>query len=114
MIEFLRSYQLDIMLVLMGVCGITAVFVSITGALSKKRKSALMLLEIYCTVLLLSDRLAYIYRGDVSVKGYWMVRISNFLVFFMTLAIVHAINMYITDLMVNEGGMEKAPFSRKV
>lgn len=41
MMDFLRAHQLNIMLVLIGVCGITAFFVYITGTLSKKRKAAL-------------------------------------------------------------------------
>ncbi len=112
--DLLRKYQLDIMLVLVGICGITAFFVSITGSLPKKRKRALMLVESYATILLASDRLAYIYRGDTSLIGYWMVRISNFLVYFMTLSVVHAINMYTTDLMMNEGGLKKPPFRLRV
>lgn len=114
MMDFLRSHQLDIMLVLTGVCGITAFFVHLTGTLSKKRKRALMLVEIYATILLISDRFAYIYRGDVSTLGYRMVRISNFLVFFMTLSVVHAINLYMIDLMTNEVGLEEVPLRLKV
>ena len=113
MMDFLRAHQLNIMLVLIGICGITAFFVYITGTLSKKRKMALMLVEIYSTILLISDRFAYIYRGDTSRLGYWMVRISNFLVFFMTLAVVHAINLYMIDLMKNEAGLKKVPFRLK-
>ncbi len=109
MMDFLRAHQLDIMLVLIGVCGITAFFVYITGTLSKTRKRALMRIEIYSAILLISDRFAYIYRGDVSRLGYWMVRISNFLVFFMTNAVAHAINIYIIALMMNEGRLKKMP-----
>ena len=112
--DFLREYQLDIMLVLIGVCGITAFFVLITGTLSKPRKRALLFVEVYSTVLLIFDRFAYIYRGDVSRTGYWMVRISNFLVFFMTLAIVHGINLYIYDLMMNEGMLTKTPLRSRI
>ncbi len=111
MMDFLRAHQLNIMLVLIGICGITAFFVYITGTLSKKRKRALMLVEIYSTILLISDRFAYIYRGDTSRLGYWMVRFSNFLVFFMTLAVVHAINLYMIDLMKNEAGQSLYPIT---
>ncbi len=109
--ELFRKYQLDMMLILIGVCGITAVFVFITGTLSKQRKKALMLVEIYSMILLIADRLSYIYEGDVSTLGYWMARISNFLLFFMTLAVIHAINRFITDLLMNEGGFDKVPKS---
>ena len=112
--DFLREYQLDIMLVLIGACGITAFFVLITGTLSKPRKRALLFVEVYSTVLLIFDRFAYIYRGDVSRTGYWMVRISNFLVFFMTLAIVRGVNLYIYDLMMNEGMLTKTPLRSRI
>lgn len=107
--DFLRHYQLDIMLVLIGVCGITAFFVMITRTLSKRRKLSLLLVEIFCTLLLVSDRLAYLYRGDVSRLGYWMVRISNFYLFLMTLSIVYAISLYITDLLMNECSLKERP-----
>ncbi|MCR5410090.1 MAG: histidine kinase, partial [Lachnospiraceae bacterium] len=97
------------MLVLIGVCGITAFFVMITRTLSKRRKLSLLLVEIFCTILLVSDRLAYLYRGDVSRLGYWMVRISNFTLFLMTLSIVYAISLYITDLLMNECSLKERP-----
>ena len=40
-----------------------------------------MQLEISAMFLLIADRRAYIFRGDTSALGWWMVRISNFLVF---------------------------------
>ena len=114
MLDLLREYQLDIMLVMIGICGITAFFVAITGTLSKPRKRALLLVEIYAAILLMSDRMSYIYRGDTSTLGYWMVRISNFLVYFMTLSVTHAINLYTYDLMMHEGGMKKVPVRLRV
>ena len=114
MFDLIRKYQLDIMLVLIGICGITAFFVLITGTLSKRRKMALLLVEINSTIMLIAERFAYIYRGDPSPKGYWMVRISNYVVFFMVLAITHAINMYIYDLLMIEGGLKKVPLMSRL
>ena len=51
--------------------------------------AVLFLLELSAMFLLIADRRAYIYRGDPSTKGWWMVRISNFLVFFLTLAVIY-------------------------
>ena len=112
--ELLRQYQLDIMLVMIGICGITVFFVYFTGALSRKRKLTLMALESFATILLCSDRLAYLYRGDLSRTGYWMVRISNFLVFLMTLEVVLMLNIYISDLMTKEGGHKYPPFALRI
>lgn len=77
--EFLRSVQADVMIFLSGICGIMVLFVHLTETMSKARRKALMLLEIGAMFLMLSDRRAYIARGDVSTQGWWMVRISNFL-----------------------------------
>ena len=109
MVEVLKEYQADIMLALAGICGIIALFVYMTNTMSKKRKLSLMMLEISAMLLVISDRRAYIFRGDPSQTGWWMVRISNFLVFFLTLAVLYAFNLYLIDLLMNEGGLAKAP-----
>ena len=85
MLEFVRIHQLNIMLSLSSICAIIALFVFLTRTLPKKRRRALGLLEVSATLLLTSDRFAYLYRGNVSTLGYWMVRVSNFLVFFLSL-----------------------------
>ena len=101
--EFLRNHQLNIMLFLSGICGVLAVLAFFTKALSKKRRLAIGHLELFSCLLLISDRFAYIYRGDVSALGWWMVRVSNFLVFFLSLLIILVFNQYIKDLIYNEG-----------
>ncbi len=112
--EFLRSHQLDIMLILIGICGIQALFVVLAKALSKKRKFALLSLELSAMFLLIADRCAYIYRGDMSQLGFWMVRISNFLLFFFPITILHAFNSYHIDLVRNEGGVKNCPLSLRI
>ncbi len=107
--NFIRMYQLDIMMVLSSICGLMAVLVFITKPLSRKRKFTMLLMEGGAMVLLMADMEAYIFRGDVSRLGYWMVRISNFLVFSLTLLVIYGFNMYLVDLYTHEGGMEKAP-----
>ena len=107
--EVLRQYQADIMLVLSGICGIMTLFVYMTKPISQNRKVTLMLLELSAMFLLISDRRAYIYRGDVSTLGWWMVRISNFLVFFLTLVVIYGFNRYLIDLYTHEGGLEQTP-----
>ena len=90
--EFLKSIQADLMVFLTGVCGIMALFVHLTETMSKTRKKALMLLEISAMFLMIADRHAYISRGDVSTMGWWMVRVSNFMAFFLTLLAVYALS----------------------
>lgn len=106
MMEFLRSHQSNIMLCLSSACGITAFFAYITTALEKKRKYLIIVLELSATFLLLADRAAYIYRGDVSRVGYFMVRFTNFTVFILTLVVVFMINLYIEEVFSDQYEMD--------
>ena len=97
------------MLFLSGICGMLAVLVYMTNTMSRKRKLALMMLEISAMFLMIFDRNAYIYRGDTSTLGWWMVRISNFLVFFLTIVVIYSFNLYLIDLYTHEGKLDKVP-----
>ena len=107
--EFLRLHQQNIMLFLSGICFILAILSFLTNTLEKKRRRALVLLEFSSSLLLIMDRLAYIYRGNVSTLGYWMVRITNFAVFFLSIVIIYQFNRYLIDLYTHEGKLEKVP-----
>ncbi|MCR5626910.1 MAG: HD domain-containing protein, partial [Lachnospiraceae bacterium] len=109
MLEVLKAQQLNIMLILCGITGIISLFVVMSKGMSKKRKESLIIIELGSMLLLIFDRYAYIYRGDVSFTGYWMVRISNFMVFFLTIVTVIGFNEYLADLITNEGGQTKVP-----
>ena len=109
MTEFLRNHQLNIMMGLSSICAIIVVFAVITTTLPKKRKLILIYFEAAAGLLLFFDRFAYIYRGDVSVTGYWMVRISNFMVFFLTVCAAHAFNLYMVDVCKNDMRLPSVP-----
>ena len=98
MFDLIRTYQLDIMLVLSAACISFTILLFFTQYLEKRRKIILIVMELVATFLLFSDRLAYIYARDISSTGYVMVRLSNFLVFFLTSAIVFSFNLYVMDL----------------
>ncbi len=114
MYDFIRENQLNIMLLLCGACGTLAILLVITRFMSKSRKYVLILMETIAFFLLWFDRLAYVYSGNTETIGYVMVRVSNFFVFFLTSAIVLGLNLYIIDLMRNEGGMNTVPLRLKV
>ena len=107
--DFIREHQMNIMLALCAICAMMAVLLLITRFLPRKRKWILILLELVATFLLAFDRAAYTYRGDVSKQAYVMVRLSNFMVFFLTSAIVFGFNLYLTNLLLTEGKMQKIP-----
>lgn len=89
------------MLSLSSVCGIIALFLLITG-ISTKRKRAIFGLQVGAMILLLADRYAYIYRGNVTAVGYWMVRISNYLVFALTIGLIFVFNQYLKEMFVHD------------
>ncbi|WP_022777256.1 response regulator [Butyrivibrio sp. AE3009] len=109
MIEALKQIQLSVMLYLSGSCGVLIVLSLFTGTLSPRRKQALVSMETEAMFLLLADYFAYIYRGDMSATGYYVVRISNFLVYLLSLFITHAFNLYLMDLCRNEGKLDRLP-----
>lgn len=107
--EFLLRHQLNIMLLMTGICAMLAVLSMLTHALTPRRRAILALLEAVAALLLIADRCDYLYRGDTSELGYWMVRISNFLLYFFTLCMAHGFTRYLRDLYANEGALEKVP-----
>ena len=109
MFELIRSHQLNIMLLLCGACAILAFLVFHTRFLPTARKHILILMEIMALSLLWFDRLAYIYAGDPSAIGGIMVRLSNFLVFFLTPGMAFGLTMYLKDWLKNEGKLKKIP-----
>ncbi|MCR5655622.1 MAG: HD-GYP domain-containing protein [Lachnospiraceae bacterium] len=98
MFEFLRIHQLNLMLILGGVCGAVALFVSISSTMSKKKKLGLMIIELATMILMFMDRASYAYRGDMSDMGFVMVRIGNFFVFSMVLVATLGFNIYLNEI----------------
>ncbi|WP_031555963.1 HD domain-containing phosphohydrolase [Oribacterium sp. FC2011] len=109
MIELIAAHQLNIMLALGSICGMTAFFSLISRFISVHRKASLIGMELSAMVLLFADRFAYIYRGQADSMGFFMTRISNFLVFSMTIGVIFSVNQYIKDVCTHEGGSEKVP-----
>lgn len=109
MYELIKTYQLDIMLVLCGVCSVLAFLLIITRFLSKQRKRILVCMEFVAVFLLAFDREAYVFAGDPSKTGYIMVRLSNFMVFYLTSCVVFMFNLYLKDYIKVEGKQKSAP-----
>lgn len=109
MIEFLHNNQLDIMLALCSVCFIIALLAAITKSMPRKRKGALIYIELSAGFLLFFDRLSYLNAGSLMPSDFALAKLSNFMVFILTVSFLHAINMYISDLSVNEMGLPAVP-----
>ncbi len=107
--DFLRAHQLDIMLFLSGVCGILAVMTMLAKSLPRRTKFILTSMDLSAMMLLIFDRYAYIFRGDASALGFYMVRICNGMVFFLSLLIPFLVTRYLVDLYLNEGNFSRTP-----
>ncbi len=112
--DFIRLHQQNAMLFLSGTCFVLSLLSFFSKTLGTKRRLTLMGMEFVAGMLLIMDRFAYIYRGNVSVTGWWMVRISNFSVFFFSLCILHTYTVYLMDLYTHEGGLARAPIKLRI
>lgn len=107
--EFIRAHQLDAMLFMSGICCILAVMTLIPQFLSRRRRSVLSLMELASMLLLIFDRISYLYRGNPTDAGGLIVRFSNGMVYFLTLLIPLLVTHYMRDLYQNEAGLPRAP-----
>ena len=100
---------MDIMLALSAICVMTAVLLYATRYISRKRKWILIFMELTATCLLSFDRTAYLYRGVGTAHAAFMVRLSNFMVFFLTPGIVLVFNLYLSDLLLHDCRVQTLP-----
>lgn len=94
----LMQYQLDFMLILIGIISSLLFYIFFTKEIPGGLHRSLILMASCSLILLIADRESYIFRGNTSVLGFWMVRISNFLVFFMSLLLIYAFNFFLFNL----------------
>lgn len=111
--EFLREHQLDLMLVLAGVC-FAITLCGLFSNTTKTKKISLFVMGLSAAFLMIADRYAYIYRGDESDTGFLMVRICNFAVFLFILMITHSFNWYLTDMAKNDIPDGKVPLRLRI
>ncbi len=107
--EFLKAHQLSAMLFLSGMCGILAVMTIFARFLPQKTKRYLICMQISAMLLLLFERFAYKYQGVEGDLGYFMVRISNGMVFLLMLVIVCLVTRLLIDVYRNNGKLQNVP-----
>ena len=111
--NWIQDNQMNIMLALCAICAMMAIILLFTKFLSRRRQWSLILMELIAAALLGFDRAAYIYKGNTSHTGYVMVRLSNFMVFFLTSGIVLGFNLYLIDLLRTNANLKKMPLRLK-
>lgn len=68
-----------------------------------KKRKWLLLMQISTALLLFNDALAYIFRGYPGTTGYYMVRISNFMVFTLSDVILFFFHVYVCSYLFTDG-----------
>ncbi len=105
----IKHIQMAVLLFGSILCFFVFLFSAILQYQSKSRKAAILQIEISTSILLLADYFAYMFRGDMSDLGYWMVRITNFLVFFFVYVELNGLNEYLRSFTYQspKGGIAK-------
>ncbi|MBO4374388.1 MAG: HD domain-containing protein [Lachnospiraceae bacterium] len=65
--------------------------------------------EVVAFFLLFFDRIAYMHDADPSRAGFFLVRVSNLCVFFLTPYVVLGFDIFLMDWLLNEGRMKTVP-----
>ena len=102
--EFLRELEL----ILIGFCA-SITFYGVFSKTEKIKKQILFFMEISSLLLLLSDYQVYLFRDVPGERAFWILRICKFLVFFMSIFIVHGFNRYLAHLYVQEVKLLSVP-----
>ncbi len=81
MTDFTRTISIVTLIFLAFFCFQTGIFLCSGHTIKQNGRRTLIFIEFFTGFLLFFDALAYIYRGNTSTTGFYLVRLSNFLVF---------------------------------
>lgn len=68
----------------------------------KRKRIWMILMQFATTVLLISDVLAIVFKGSAGTLGYWMVCISNFLIYISNILILYLFHKYVCAYLFSE------------
>ena len=84
-------------------CIVMALCMYLNNNFDSKKRKWLLLMQLFTALLLFNDALAYIFRGYPGEVGYFMVHISNFMVFALSDVVMFFFHVYVCSyLFVNE------------
>ena len=86
-------------------CLIAAVSIAINRKYDKKGSGKLIALMISSLLLMVSDALAWFFRGNISEACYYIVRISNFSAFFFGFLTMPLVAEYLTHIIKKRSGV---------
>ena len=109
MVSRLQGFQMNLFFMLKGVAIVTTIFTLLSRSLSQKRRRLLFAMGLSSFLYVVFEIYSYRFRGDASHLGFYVVRISNFMIFLMPYIIVYIFTNYLSDMLINEGGLKKIP-----
>lgn len=83
-------------------CLIAGMGMILSKNFDRRKRLWMILLQFATAVLLLSDATACIFRGWTGIFGYWIVRISNFIVFLDNNIILYLFHRYVCSFIFTE------------
>ena len=97
MSELTRTISISLLSFLSFFCFQAGFFLYSGHKLKQNGRRTLIFIEFFTGFLLLSDALAYIFRGNTSSLGYFMVRLTNFFVFICNFSISFFFCFYVCE-----------------
>ena len=97
MSELTRTISITSLFFLSFFCFQVGVFLWSGHQLKQNGRRSLIFIEIFTGFLLLSDGLAYYFRGNTSELGYYMVRFSNFFVYICNFSVSFFFCFYVCE-----------------
>ncbi len=110
----LQGFQMNLLFMLKGVAVVTTIFTLLSRSLSQKRRRLLVAMGFSSFLYIVFEMYSYRFRGDASRLGFYVVRISNFMVFLMPYILIFIFSIYLTDMLLNEGKIKRIPKSIEI
>lgn len=106
----LIKHQHDLMIALQAICLLTAFLTFRTNNLTKRRKAAIIFLELSATGILSSQLAFTAYSFMMSETAVFFTKIAKFGDYFFPAFLILNLNFYLKDLFLNEGELKKMPW----
>ncbi|MBQ6028990.1 MAG: hypothetical protein IJL24_05615 [Treponema sp.] len=107
--SFLIRHQHDLMIALQAICLLTAFLTLRTNNLSRRRKAAIIFLELSATGILSSQLAFTAYSFMMNGTAVFITRLSKFGDYFFPAFLILNLNFYLKDLFQKEGELKKMP-----
>ena len=102
MSDTIRTISTIILFALAFFCFQAGIFLFSGHKFKNNSRRTLILIQFITGILLVFDALAYIFRGNTSQTGFYMVRMSNFVVFFLNCALPFFICFYCVEFIKSD------------